>query len=165
MKHNYPKNRKKPPAFSEEHRRKLGLVWKGRKRVNSLETRKKMSLAKKGKPRSEEDRKHLSRYWKENANKKWNWKGGITPVNHKIRSSLEYRLWREAVFARDNWTCVMCLERGVKLEADHIKPFSLFPELRFAIDNGRTLCKPCHRKTPTWGTRKGKDAESFFEKL
>lgn len=79
------------------------------------------------------------------------WKGGITPINEKIRKSLEYKLWRTAVFERDNYICVWCKERGKKLNADHIKPFSLFPELRFAIDNGRTLCIPCHRKTDTFG--------------
>ena len=47
------------------------------------------------------------------------WKGGITPVNHKIRSSLEMKLWRKAVFKRDNWTCVWCRQRGGNLEADH----------------------------------------------
>lgn len=83
----------------------------------------------------------------------YNWKGGITPENRKIRTSIEYRIWREAVFARDNFTCKSCSQRGGKLHADHIKPFSLFPELRLAIDNGRTLCVSCHRKTPTWGRR------------
>lgn len=86
------------------------------------------------------------------------WRGGITPINAKIRSSLEYRLWRRAVFERDNYTCIWC---GVKngdgktivLQADHIKPFALFPELRFAIDNGRTLCKPCHQTTETFGEK------------
>lgn len=90
------------------------------------------------------------------------WRGGVTSENSKIRHSIEYRLWREAVFARDNWTCKTCLIRGGILNADHIKPFALFPELRFAIDNGRTLCVPCHKQTPTWGN-KIKSAESFME--
>jgi 5-methylcytosine-specific restriction endonuclease McrA len=42
---------------------------------------------------------------------------------------------------------------GSRLEADHIKPFCRFPELRLVVSNGRTLCKDCHRKTPTWGAR------------
>lgn len=83
------------------------------------------------------------------------WKGGITPFRNAIHKSSEYKIWRNAVFLRDNWTCVFCGQRGVRLEADHIKPFALFPELRFAIDNGRTLCKPCHQKTPTYGFQKG----------
>jgi 5-methylcytosine-specific restriction endonuclease McrA len=83
----------------------------------------------------------------------YNWKGGITPKNHSIRNSLEYKLWRNAVFQRDNYTCVWCLKSGCELHADHIKPFALFPELRFSIDNGRTLCVPCHRTTDTYAGR------------
>lgn len=86
------------------------------------------------------------------------WKGGITPINQKIRMSFEYKLWREAVFKRDNWTCVWCgaiskKENSVILNADHIKPFAYYPELRFAIDNGRTLCVPCHKTTDTYANR------------
>ena len=83
------------------------------------------------------------------------WKGGITPINKKIRMSLEYKLWRTAVFKRDNFICIWCGSKE-KIQADHIKRFADFPELRFAIDNGRTLCEPCHRTTDTWGARKSK---------
>jgi len=83
--------------------------------------------------------------------KHWNWQGGKSGKARAIRNSREYKLWREAVYTRDNWTCVWCKERGGKLNADHIKPFSLFPELRFAIDNGRTLCLDCHKTTDTFG--------------
>lgn len=83
----------------------------------------------------------------------WNWQGGKTPINRRIRVSREYKLWRQSVFERDNYTCVWCGIRGGKLNADHIKPFSLHPEFRFTIDNGRTLCVPCHKKTDTWAGR------------
>jgi len=81
------------------------------------------------------------------------WKGGITEINKSVRTRLEYKLWREAVYKRDNYTCIECKQHGGKLNAHHIKPFSLFPELRYAIDNGVTLCIDCHRKTDSYGNR------------
>lgn len=96
-------------------------------------------------------------YWADMSKRKGNqtprWKGGITSENELIRKSIEYRLWREAVFARDNFTCQECNIIGGKLQAHHIKPFSLFPELRLAIDNGITLCKSCHLLTDTYGSK------------
>ena len=76
---------------------------------------------------------------------------GKTTLNQKIRKSKEYKLWRNAVFERDDYTCQSCWTQGEELQVDHIKPFALYPELRFAIDNGRTLCVGCHRQTGTWG--------------
>lgn len=85
--------------------------------------------------------------------KKKFWKGGILAENRRIRNSFEMRLWRESVFQRDNWTCQKCHVRGGKLEAHHIKPFAVFPELRFDLNNGITLCKSCHRKDESTGKR------------
>lgn len=72
--------------------------------------------------------------------------------HERIRKSVEYKIWREQVFTRDNWTCQFCKKRGGSLDADHIKPFAYFPELRFDLNNGRTLCHPCHKSTPTYGS-------------
>jgi hypothetical protein len=78
------------------------------------------------------------------------WKGGITSVNMKIRNSLDTRLWRESVFKRDDWVCQECGVRGGELHAHHIKSFSLYPDLRFATDNGVTLCFECHKQTDNY---------------
>lgn len=136
-------------------KRRLELAAIGRSKLTE-EDKKNWRLFKKGhkghwlgKKMSEETRRRMSvSHLKEKAP---NWKGGITPINQKIRQSLDYRLWREAVFKRDVFTCQECKQVGGQLNADHIKPFSLFPELRFAIDNGRTLCEPCHKKTDSYG--------------
>lgn len=81
------------------------------------------------------------------------WKGGITPLHEKIRKSSRYLEWRKKVFIRDDYRCQACGKRGGNLHADHVMPFSLYPELRLEVLNGRTLCVPCHRKTDTYGHR------------
>ena len=109
----------------------------------------------KGKHHSIETRQQMSAAHKARRPEGWQPKN---PINKVIRGSLQYKLWREAVFRRDNYTCIWCGARSgngehVELHSDHIKPFALFPELRFAIDNGRTLCVPCHKTTPTFAGR------------
>ena len=147
------------------------IPWnKGKKGVQkaSLETRKKLSLAHKGNKHALGSRhtdewkrnksEQLKKQWKDglrtvdhlSGENHWNWKGGITPINKKIRLSKKYSLWRTKVFERDDYTCVLCGIRGCYLEVDHLKPFSLYPNLRFDMDNGRTLCLPCHKNTNTY---------------
>lgn len=83
------------------------------------------------------------------------WKGGITKESTKLRNSGKYAEWRRHVFQRDDYTCQACGIRSTKgksvfLHADHELPFAYFPMLRLEILNGRTLCKDCHKKTPTY---------------
>ncbi len=110
---------------SPELRNRISESLKGRKA--SLETRKKMSLIRSG-------------------SKSYLWKGGITKENQKIRTNIEFRLWRESVFARDGWTCQKYKIKGGILHAHHIKNFAQYTELRFAIDNGITLSKRAHKE-------------------
>ena len=96
---------------------------------------------------SEETRRKLSEGHK--GEKSYLWRGGITPINKALRSSLEYRQWRDAVFQRDGYLCVDCGDGGY-LEAHHIKAFADYPDLRFDLTNGKTLCIKCHAKTDNY---------------
>lgn len=75
-----------------------------------------------------------------------NWRGGVTPLEHRPRGLYRYAQWRESVLKRDNYTCQGC---GTKdnVQAHHIKSFNDYPELRFDISNGKALCAKCHSKT------------------
>jgi hypothetical protein len=147
------------------------------------ETRNKMSIAKKenpvrywlGKPLPDEKKEAFDRTGRTpwNKGKKLNyipkmafgygrkvygansftWKGGITPINKIIRHSKRYAKWRLSVFQRDNYSCVNCGVKGY-IEADHIKSFAFYPDLRFEVSNGRTLCLDCHKITPNYKKRK-----------
>jgi len=115
---------------------------KGKK--HSEKTKRNISETLKGRKHSEKTKRLMSESQK--GEKGSNWQGGISPTNERIRKGIEARLWREAVFARDNWTCQKCGERGKKLHSHHIQNFAQFPKQRFAIDNGVTFCDKCHRK-------------------
>jgi 5-methylcytosine-specific restriction endonuclease McrA len=101
-----------------------------------------------GVPRSSAVRRKLSNAFK--GERSHFWRGGVTSANAIVRESSVYKEWRLSVFKRDKFKCVWCGSRK-QLQADHIKQFAFYPALRFDVKNGRTLCEPCHRKTPTWG--------------
>jgi len=95
------------------------------------------------------------------GSKSGGWKGGLTKKHILIRCGIETRLWREAVFARDNWTCQKCKVKGCNINAHHIKNFAQYPELRFAIDNGVVLCQDCHREFHKIYGRKNNNKEQI----
>lgn len=144
-------------VLSDEHKRKISEAhigskkpWSGNKKgyIHSMEARKKLSEAGRKRKMSTEQRIRLAE--RQKGEKSHFWKGGITNKNKLIRNSTKYQLWREAIFKRDDYTCQICFIRGGRLQADHIKPFAFFPELRFELTNGRALCEPCHKLTPTY---------------
>jgi len=77
-------------------------------------------------------------YGKDNPN----WKGGVTVEK---RNGNKYKDWRINVYKRDGFSCVVCGSVGKKLNAHHIKEWVKFPELRFDINNGVTMCEECHK--------------------
>lgn len=61
------------------------------------------------------------------------------------RNNPEYKQWRKEVFKQDDYKCKInnkdCLG---KIVAHHILPWSRFPELRYEVNNGITLCQFHH---------------------
>ncbi len=55
----------------------------------------------------------------------------------------EWRVLREAVFERDDYTCRYCGARGVRLECDHVMPVARGGSSDLA--NLATACFPCNR--------------------
>lgn len=131
-------------SFSEEHKKKLSDLKIGKKipHLHTKEICKKISESLKGKPQP----------WMRGSNHP-NYKDGGAKTSERLKAMgrVEYKVWRRSVFERDDFTCVTCKARGRIIHADHIQPWSLFPELRYEITNGRTLCVKCHRQTSTWG--------------
>lgn len=63
------------------------------------------------------------------------------------RSGGEYRDWREQVIDRD--TVCKCCGQKDNLHAHHVKHATFWPELRFDVKNGITLCRDCHTQFHT----------------
>lgn len=77
------------------------------------------------------------------------------------RKTDEYKAWRASVFERDRFKCQICGRVGGVLNAHHIKEFSKYPELRYEVNNGITLCEDCHKnlhrkKVQNWQADKTK---------
>jgi hypothetical protein len=106
--------------------------------VPSKETGRKISLAKTGKKRPDISGENHPL-----------WNGGKSKGYKTGYYSAEYKAWRKAVFTRDDFTCQWCGETGY-ITAHHIKSFAYYPELRYEISNGITLCQDCHSKTDNY---------------
>lgn len=96
--------------------------------------------------------KNLSNVHFKKGTKPWNYRKGKKTSELQIaRNSIENLNWIKAIKERDNYTCQECFATDKKVVADHIKNFAHYPELRYEMSNGRTLCEGCHRKTSNYG--------------
>lgn len=138
--------------------------------LHGVDTRAKMKANHKGtsgKKFSDESREKMSAWQKNKPRLKfrgedhWNWKGGISKERHVAMGRQEYKQWRSDVFQRDDWTCQTCHARGVYLEAHHLNSWKDYPELRYVVDNGVTLCLACHKLT---FANKGDQSNQFLGK-
>lgn len=57
------------------------------------------------------------------GDKRWNWKGGVTPDRVRLRTSLDMKLARECCFERDDYTCRTWSGRPARCE-NHLQLMS-----------------------------------------
>lgn len=154
----------KGKKHTEETKKKMSFAQKGKKlskktklklrkaytgKVLSIEHKRKMSIAHIGKIFSDKHKKKMS----EGIIKHYD-KIGRKQYKRSIHvRDKKYLQWRSDVFKRDNWICQTCNRRGCYLEVHHIKSWSFYPELRYDVNNGLTLCKNCHKLTDNYQGR------------
>ena len=122
-------------------RREKGGSLKGQ--TMSLASREKMRKSKKG--------KYLG------ANNP-NWKGAKISAEIRDRRSYQAKIWRAACLNRDGHTCTACGSIE-KLHVHHILAYKEYPDRRWDLHNGKTLCVFCHEKVhkrtfPNWVTER-----------
>lgn len=75
-----------------------------------------------------------------------------------------YIRWSSEVKRRDNYTCIICNRRGTALNSHHKNAWASFPKERYDVQNGVTLCQPCHdRFHDIYG--RGKNTDSQFKEF
>jgi len=148
---------------SEENKKRISSLHKGKK--VSKETLKKMSLSSPkvwlGKKFSEEHKKKIGisnlgkkmsadaiRKMKESkrGENHWRWYKDRTKLKkQEDRRTSAVHEWRKNIYERDNWECrINNKECNGRIEAHHILNWVDYPELRYDINNGVTLCKYHH---------------------
>lgn len=130
-------------------------VFKGR--THTPESRAAMSAAARlhpsnhrGKKHTPESRKKISEVTKARTARgaaHYAFTHGKHQRDKDARRTTEYKAWRDAVYARDGYTCQACGDsRGGNLQAHHVQSFADHPDLRYVVSNGTTLCRDCHEK-------------------
>lgn len=114
---------------------------------HSEETKAKISASHRGKKypykmRMKGIRRKFAKRPNASAEKHYRWLGGHSKSQHK---GTEYDTWRMSVYTRDKFKCkINNRDCEGKIEAHHILSFTKYPELRYEINNGITLCRKHH---------------------
>lgn len=140
-----------------EHREMMSKRLKGRKFTDVH--KKNISKSHLGKPIKKRSTHVYSKQW----------------LIGKLRTSLQARRWKREVLVRDGFACKICGKSGGRLDVDHIVPFSfVYREavltenfsFLYDIENGRTLCRNCHKKTDTYAKKARNDVHNkIFDAL
>ena len=83
-------------------------------------------------------------------------------IDRQKMYDVQYKYWMLEVKKRDSWKCrINNSDCGGRLESHHILNWKDYPELRYEINNGITLCHAHHPK----GRKKEAELSSYFQKL
>lgn len=104
------------------------------------ETARKIGLGNNGKVVGEEVRERISKSM--SGEKHYRWLSDRTKLAKKQeRNDAPYKEWRKKVWERDGWKCrILNHQCSGKIVAHHILGWTRFPELRYEVNNGITLC-------------------------
>jgi len=161
MKYQFVKGRKLPPEEIEKIRFRMT------NRIVSPETREKLKQINLGNTNRLGYKCSEATKQKHRGENSHFWRGGITQLYVLLRTISIYAEWRDAVFIRDNYTCQNCGRSRCVFHAHHIKSFAQIirdnkietfeqamdcKEL-WMVNNGMTLCIPCHKLTETYASK------------
>ena len=79
------------------------------------------------------------------------------------RRGNDHKLWSRQVLSQNDYTCQICSQHGGNLNAHHLNGWNAFPEQRFDLDNGVTLCVDCHKDFHKMYGRGDNTREQFNE--
>ncbi len=158
--------------FSSKHKEKLLEAGKKTRFKKGLkirlgvkhtqETKLKMSLAKIGVKRSEEHKQLIRDGKKGKHPPNWIEDRTLLKDDHRDRGGQLHREWSRSVKNRDKWKCLLSnIDCNGKIEAHHILGWTAFPELRYELNNGITLCHFHHPRKRAEEAR----LSPFFQEL
>ena len=83
-------------------------------------------------------------------------------MSDRYKEDANYKVWRKEVYKRDRWKCrIANSDCKGRIEAHHILNWVHYPELRYIINNGITLCHAHHPR----GRKKEAELSPYLQQL